>query len=43
MDQITARSIITGFLGIAGVRKENGGVGRAKPAQHPLLVLLGRN
>jgi len=24
-----------GSLGIAGERKENGGVGRALPAQHP--------
>ena len=26
---------IFGSLGIAGVRKEIGGVGRTKPAQHP--------
>jgi hypothetical protein len=26
---------LTGSLGIAVVRKEIGGVGRAKPAQHP--------
>ena len=28
-------TLFLGSLGIAGVRKKNGGVGRAKPAQHP--------
>jgi hypothetical protein len=28
-----------GCLGIAGVRKKIGGVGRAKPSQHPHIFL----
>ena len=34
-DKITLKFMNFGSLGIAGVRKENGGVGRAPPAQHP--------